>query len=185
MSDTPDYSAFQQMPKTDALAGLSKLGEALRLAEAQVAEIQEQLTAAQGRVAELSERQIPELMDSLGMERFTLKGGATVLVKKTLSVTLPAETKERAHDWLEANGHSGLIKRKVEVAFTREQQSRAVSLATQLKSEYDDVRMERKVEPSTLKAFVAGLMKDGKPVPTDLINVFERRVATIETPKKK
>lgn len=180
-----DYSAFAEMPKTDRLTELGKMAEALRLAEAQAAQIQEQLVAAQATIAELSERQIPELMDSLGMEKFTLKGGAIVAVVKSLSVTLPPATKDAAHDWLEANGHSGLIKRKVEVSFTREQQARAASLATHLKGEYDDVRMERKVEPMTLKAFVAAQMKDGKPLPTDLINIHERRVAKIDLPKKK
>lgn len=185
MTERNDYAQFEALPKADRLSELSKMAEALRLAEAQAAQIQEQLAAAQAQIAELSERQIPELMDQLGMAEFKLKGGATVAVVKSLSVTLPPATKEAAHDWLEANGHSGLIKRKVEVSFTREQQDRARSLATQLKGEYDDVKMDRKVEPSTLKAFVAGLLKDGKPVPTDLINVHERRVAKIDLPKTK
>ena len=180
-----DYSAFTSLPPTDRLAGLAAMAEALRIAEGEVLGIEEQLVAAKARVAEMAERQIPELMDGLGMEEFRLKGGAIVKLTKTLSVSLPKETKNAAHDWLEAHGLAGLIKRVVEVAFTREQQNRAKSLVATLQGEYENVKMERWVEPQTLKAEIARLMRDGKEVPKDLINISERRVAKVEMVKKK
>lgn len=180
-----DYAQFESLPQTDQLTELSQLAEALRIAEGEVDQLQERLRAAQGRVAELAERQLPELMDRLKMEKFVLKGGAIVKVTGSLSVSLPKETKDAAHDWLEKNGLSGLIKRIVEVAFTREQQERAKTLASNLRGEYENVKMERWVEPATLKAQIAALLRDGKPVPRDLFAIFERRVASIETPKKK
>lgn len=172
-----DYSAFTSLPQTESLTSLARLAEALRIAVAHQADIEAQLDAAKGRVTELCEKQIPELMDSIGIIEFKLKNGAVLTVKQHLHVSLPKAMKEAAHDWLVKQGFGGLLKHTVEVSFALKDFERAKTLAANLRSDFENVKIERWVEPPTLKAWVADQLKEGKPVPKDLITVHQPRTA--------
>jgi len=173
------YEEFMEQPSGNDLAGLSRLTDALGAAEQEVAKLEAQLESARAKVTDLAERQIPELMDNLGMRSFVTANGFKVEVRKTIRASIPAARREEAMNWLDQHGHSGLIKRNISVAFNREQESEAAELQGALAEQFENVRTERKVEPSTLRAFIGEQLEAGAEVPLDLFGAWEQRVARV------
>lgn len=175
------YEAFKggQGPAQSELAMLAQFAGQLNSAELEVAKLEEALAAAKGKVTDLAERQIPELMDTLGMKTFTTKNGFKVEVKRTIRASIPAASKDKAMKWLDDNGHSGLIKRSVLVAFDRTQEKEAAKLEQQLGKKFENVKTDLKVEPSTLRAWIAEQLEAGAEVPLELFGAWEQRIAKI------
>lgn len=165
------------------LAMLSGLASDLNAAELEQAKLELQLEAAKKKVTDLSERQIPELMDSLGLKTFTTTSGFKIDVKRTIRASIPAARKDEAMKWLDDNGHSGLIKRSVLVAFDRSQEKEAHKLEAQLSKKFENVKTDLKVEPSTLRSFLGEQLEAGVAVPLDLFGAWEQRTAKITTVK--
>jgi hypothetical protein len=174
------YEAFKGSAAAPSdLALLSQLATQLNAAELEAAKLEEQLAAAKAQVTDLAERQIPELMDGLGLKTFTTTSGFRVDVKRTIRASIPAAKKDEAMRWLDDNGHSGLIKRSVLVAFDREQEKDARKLEQQLGKKFENVKTELKVEPSTLRAFIGEQLALGAEMPLELFGAWEQRIAKI------
>lgn len=173
-----DYSRFDELPDPEDLARLSRLAVELRAAEEELAAREARLDATKREVERLSQREIPELMDKLGIEEFTLRGGGKVSVKEKASVSLPKGEKFKAFSWFEANGEGGMIRRHVVVAFNQKQDEAAKALVEKLADEYPGVRQEREINPSTLRAWVLARLRDGLEIP-DGISVHSWSVASI------
>lgn len=178
------YEEFQEQPSGNDLAALSRLTDSLAQAEDVVAQLEAKLEAARAQVTDLAERQIPELMDNLGMRSFVTSSGHKVEVRKTIRASIPAANKDAAYDWLDKNGHGGLIKRNINVAFNREQEQEARELQGILSEQFENVRTDRKVEPSTLRAFIGEQLEAGAEVPLDLFGAWEQRVARVSRTDK-
>lgn len=176
-----DYSEHVEAPKDENFAQLNVLTEQLHQANQKVIDLERQLNAAQARQKDIAERQIPELMDEMGLELLTTKTGLKVVVSESVHAQITKAKQDMCMDWLEENGHENLIKREVHVSFNREQQQEAADLVEDLVVRFPNVKQERKVHPSTLKSFVTQAMKDGAEIPLELFNVHRRRVAKIET----
>jgi len=175
------YEQFKTDPGADGLAVLSQLAVDLNQADLAVARREEDLRKAQQVATDLSERQIPELMDSLGIETFTTTAGLKVTVGRTIRASIPAAQKEQAMAWLDEHGHGGLIKRSVVVAFNREDEAQAKRLAENLQETYGSVKSDQKVESSTLRAFIAERLKLGEDIPLALFGAWEQRKAKVAT----
>lgn len=174
------YEQFRESTASNSdLSRLSQLADQLNAAELSVAKLDEQLNAARARVQDLAERQIPELMDQLGMESFKTRNGFKIDVKRTVRASVPEARREEAWKWLDKNGHSGIIKRTVLVAFTREQEKEAKALQRELGKEFENVKTDLKVEPSTLRAFIAEQLAAGASIPMDLFGAWVQRIAKI------
>ena len=178
------YEAFNEAPASADLAGLSRLAEELANAEAQAASVTERLEAIKMRITDLSERQIPELMDSLGVAHFRTTSGFEISVRKTIRASIPVSRREEAMEWLDAHGHGGIVKRNITVGFNRDQEQDAATLESELGERFENVKTDRKVEPSTLRAFIAGQLEAGAEVPLDLFGAWEQRVARVSRSDK-
>lgn len=178
-----DYSDYKQASSGGDLAAVSKLAEELREAQTQVEILMEALEIAQKKVTDIAEHQLPELMDAVGLETITTQSGLVVQMKNTVRASIPAARRDEAMHWLEDHGHGAMIKREVSVSFGREQQDDAKKLVSELSGEYD-VKEDRRVEPSTLRAWVAEQLEAGHDLPQDLFGVFQQRQAKVALPKE-
>lgn len=177
-----DYSEFKDNTQSvNDLATLSNLAKQLSMAELEAARIGELFASAQKRVVDLSEKIIPEMMDSLGVQTYTTTDGLKIDVKRTMRVSISEARKTEAHAWLESHGHAGLIKRLISVMFPREQQEEARAAKKMLEATFENVKEDASVHPSTLKAFVNEQLKNGEEIPLDLFGAWEHRVAKITT----
>lgn len=181
-----DYSGFKTDETLDAskLASLSNLVDHQREEEMEVARFDGLLKDAKERLRDVAERQIPDLMDEIGVDTITTSQGLKVSVKTTLHASVPVVQRDAAWNWLDEHGHGGLIKRSVMVAFNRDQEAAADELVDGLRSKFPNVKTERKVEPSTLSAFIREQLQEGEEVPLELFGALVKRRAKIEEAKK-
>lgn len=155
--------------------------EKLRTEETALSEALKEKSAA---VRRMSEEVIPAMLNELGVSSLELTSGAVVSTKMQLSASIPKSEKAlAAYEWLERNGCSDIIKSSVTLDFGREHAIEAQGLAERLGAEYGSVAavtLSDKVHPSTLKATLKELLKQGVDVPVDLFNVREYYVTTIK-----
>lgn len=181
MSDTPDYGAFVEAPKTEDLTQLGTLIEKLHAAEMEVALAEEALKKKQAAVKTLAEIEIPELMARIGVKTFTTTTNLQVEVKDDVQASVKEADRPRAFAWLESNGHGGLIKSEVVVAFARAEKEKAAELAGELGKQYPgNVRQDQWVEPQTLKSFVKKRLEANEKVPEDIFSIRKFKVAKVK-----
>lgn len=184
-----DFGEHAQTPATpDKLSELTALVRELETAEVEVAEAEQQLALRKERLRGLVEHKIPELMLELKQPILHTSDGRKITVKDVVRATLPEANRPKGFEWLLKNGHGGLIKRTVEVAFPAVKGAEAEALLGKLGTEFgQNVRQVMKVEPSTLTSFVkkqlalqAGETYEGPKLPTDVFDVREFKHASVE-----
>lgn len=164
------------------LQRLVDLVERARAADIRVAEVEEELRTAKEELRRIVEGELPEAMDAIGMETFTARG-LTVKVGSEIQVKQPpVDRRAEAHRWLRENGHGGMVKHTVEVAFASGEEQEASRLLQDLESERPgNVRDVEKVETSTLKAWLKRALEAGDSPPLELFGARLFRAATIKT----
>lgn len=179
----PGYDPVSK-PSGSDLANLARLAHLLGLANKRIADLEEEVAKAKKEAQGIAERDIPELMDHLGLKTFTTSNGFRIDVKKVIRASIPAGNKERAMRWLDENGHGGLIKRTVQVAFSRDQEQQARALGAELEEQFDSVSTDLKVESATLRAFIREQLEAGQDIPLELFGAFEQRIAEVTVATK-
>lgn len=166
----------------NALSMLRSLAIQQKDCEVKVAQCEQELAAAKEELRQVSEVQLPELLDELGMEEFTTKEGLKIKVKEVIRASMGRsdEEKERALNWLDENGFGAIIKRTVEVPFNRGADNEAKQLRDELRKDGLRASFSRKVEPSTLRAFIVEKLTDGEEIPLDIFKVFRDRKTQVE-----
>lgn len=181
---TYDYSADRPAASTDSLQTITRLAYAL--VEATVARdaASEALDRAQALVDQLSQRDLPEAMAAAGQKAGLVTDAGVIDVKPTVRVNIPAATKDRTFDWLDQNGHGAIVKRTIEVPFGRDTEQDALVLLDGLREAHPDARMAKKVEPSTLSAWVRQQRElAGTLPPPELLTVHDMPVASVKAKK--
>lgn len=183
MSDY-DYEQYEEdtRPGDNSLAALRALAVSCKEAELRVQQLEIDLAKAKEEYELLADRQLPELMDELGIPSFETKDGLKISIKETVRASMGRSDAEKARalDWLDRNGFGAIVKRTVEVPFSRDSQQDAEELANELVESGYEASFSRKVESSTLRAFIVERLQAGEEVPMDLFKVFRDRRARVE-----
>ena len=138
------------------------------------------LKKAQASLRDLAERQIPELMQAIGVKEFTTMGGVKIVLDSAVNVSVRKDDRERVWDWMIDNGYGNLVKRTISVALKRGQEELAGEVVAYLKEQKNLLaREDRKVESQTLKKFVREKLEEGADLPTDILNIFQYNFAKI------
>ncbi len=176
------YLDYVQPTSGGELSQLTALAESQAVAAAKVADLEALLNKAREELRDIAERQVPELMDQIGIGEFKTTSGLKITVSETIRASIPKAKAPLAFAWLKANGHAAMIKRVVQVAFGKGEDERADELREKLAGEFS-VEDKASVHPSTLAAFVREKLRDGEEVPLDLFGVHRQRVSKITTGK--
>jgi hypothetical protein len=181
---TDDASSYldyiqPEVASEDVLSSLAKLAEEQIKAVSEVAEAEAQLSTAKEKLKDLAERQIPDLMDQVGLEDFKTSSGLIIEVNETIRAAIPKEHEHRGIAWLKEHGHEALVKRVVSVAFGKGEDGKAQQLYLEMAKRYD-VEDKASVHPSTLSAFVREQLEAGEEIPLDLLGVHRQRVAKVK-----
>lgn len=142
--------------------------------------LKEETAAAKEAMLRTEREDLPTLMAEVGLESMKLDDGSVVTIKEDYDVRITERTKDAALRWLLDNGFGGLIKTSVALEFGRGERDEASAVTEELKGRYPGVHLEEHVHHSTLKAFVREQLREGRPVPMDLFNVFPYSKATIK-----
>jgi len=125
-------------------------------------------------IRKLSERDIPDLMEEIGLESFTLTTGETLKKQKYYSAKIPSALKGKAFAYLEETGNDAIIKEHFALDFGRGEQEteRAAAVAWWLEENNIPFNAKTDVHPQTLKAFVKAQIEAGVDFPKDLFGVY-------------
>jgi hypothetical protein len=183
-NDNSDYLAYARETSGGAPADLTRLAELAEkqaAAELAVKRAEDALQKAQDELRKIAEGELPELMDSLGLEEFRTATGLKIEVKEMIRASIPKPREAEAFAWLRANNHDALIKRSLVVSFGKGEDDEANTLGTQLTEEGYSFDDKQAVHAQTLSAFVREQLEKGKEIPIDLLGVFRQRKSKVGT----
>ncbi len=178
MSDNAYLDYVQPTASGGELSQLTQLAERQAAASALVLDLEAQLNKAREDLRDIAEREVPELMDQIGIDEFKTTSGLKIKIDETIRASIPKAKAHLAFAWLNANGHGAMIKRVVSVAFGRGEDDKADDLRGRLMDDFE-VDDKSSVHPSTLAAFVREKLSEGEEVPLDLLGVHRQRVAKV------
>ena len=165
-----------QGPKQLEASNLSHLSE---LANRQL-QLEDDLQAAElhakdikAAIRKVSCSEIPQYMEQFGISEFKLTDGSKISVVDDTYASITKDNATKAMLWLEENGHSGLIKKKLTLSFGKgeyDDAEHAKDLLNEAKISYDETEG---VHHSTLKSWVKDMLSEGQEIPLDLFGVFQ------------
>lgn len=160
---------------------ITEVVQRLTRAQEQVSKLEEAYKLAKAVLDQIQCIELPDLLQEMGLEEFTTSSGLKVRLKSDVKVNITKENLPAAVRWMDEHGFGDLVKRAFHIQFGRDEAELAKKFASQLAEQAGlDVEEGLKIEPSTLKKFVRGQIADGGDLPTDLINVFEFRLAEVK-----
>lgn len=172
------------------------LEAAQKLAE-EVNELDRRIERGQNLLKELGDRrntilgrELPDMMDELRLENFTVDG-RTFKVQNYYHASIPKEHAEEGYTWLEEHEAGDLINNTVEVKFPKDSQEEAQALEKYVRERYQMAEVERKraVPWARLTSWFKDLMESthvGKVLPPlEIIGARTGRVVKIDEKKRR
>jgi len=169
------------------LVELSALAQKYLKLQAEILEIQTNLSQKIEALRCVSEVDIPATMAQIGMLTFTLTDGYKIEVKPDVAVSISADNKGQAFGWLRKHGFGDIIKEKFEFNFGKGQEKEVKAFKVLLSSQgFKNFEETESVHASTLKAFVKERMEAGTDVPPyDIFGIYPYKKTTIKQGGKK
>jgi hypothetical protein len=145
---------------------------------------EDKLKAAKAELLTLETERLPDAMTAAGMDSFQLSDGTKITCEPYLTYSISEERRPAAMECLKTLGYSHLIKTNLEVSLPKGE----VKLADQAKAALAKlgitVTQKETVHPSTMKAFLNELLRDGKlNLPVDLFGLWSGKRAKVTFPK--
>ncbi len=158
----------------ESLESVSSLLQQQLIMENEVEMAELELKDKKDKLRKLSEEIIPARMTELGMSSTTMVDGSKVDVVENIYVAIPKDPDKSAacYQWLEDNGLGDIIKNNVGMSFGKGEGQEAKLLENTIKDLGFIPEVKVSVHPSTLKATVRQLVKDGKSVPDNIFSLF-------------
>ena len=167
----------------DKMDDIDKLGHKIKEMQAIQKDIEQNEEYLKQRKRDLeliSGEAIPTMLTEMGLSYLKLADGSSVEVKTNYSATITQANKEKAFNWLRENDLGDIIKNELTVSFGRNEDNKAAEYAELAKGQGFQPTQKLKVEPMTLKALVRERIEGGKPLPTEIFNVFIGNKTTIK-----
>ena len=167
----------------DKMDDIDKLGHKIKQMQAiqkDIEQNEEYLKQRKKDLEQISGEAIPTMLTEMGLSYLKLADGSSVEVKTNYSATITQANKEAAFNWLRENGLGDIIKNELIVSFGRNEDNKAAEYAELAKGQGYQPTQKLKVEPMTLKALVRERIEAGKPMPTEIFNVFIGNKTTIK-----
>jgi len=169
--------------KDDQLDSISKLANDAANLEQSIAQTEERLKEDKRALYKITDEQLPEALETMGLQKFTLTDGAEISVKPIYAASIPRDRKDEAFQWLRDHEFGDLVKNNVTVTFGRGEDETAKNFLSLCGSQGFTPSQLEKVEPMTLKAWLRERVEAGDAVPLDLFGAFISQRATIKRSK--
>lgn len=175
----------EQIPANQGLSELAEMAKKYASNLLVIEGLLEESKKLEAANIELSEKQIPEKMQQLGLEDFTLKNGDKVALQPVFGASVPDARKPEAWAWLRKEGHGALIKSTINMSFGMGEDDMLHKVAGELEGLGVPFKSKEDVHAATLKAFVTEQYEKGATFPEALFGAFTKTIARIKTNKKK
>jgi len=163
---------------TETAKNLSGLVRNLRKVEDEIEVAELHVKELKAEAHKLSTDTIPALMDEMGVERLDVDG-VTVQRKLIVHASIPKDRRDEAHAWLRENKYDSIIKNDVTCSFSKGEDNLAGDVIGLLEQRGFYPVTKTHVHSSTLKAFVKGLVEEGKPIDLDMFGAYINNAAEI------
>jgi len=178
-------SELDQLDKLDD----GKLDKVSRLAN-EAARLQEDVdrTAEENKhfkkaLHKVTDELLPEALEELNLQNFTLKDGSEISVKPVYAASIPKDRRTEAYDWLREQGDGDIIKNNVTVTFGKGEDQDAQAFMLMCGDQGFTPQQQEKIEPMTLKAWFREQVESGHAIPLDLFGGFISQRAIIKRGK--
>tara|TARA_R110002072_G_scaffold160603_1_gene311838 strand:- start:301 stop:876 length:576 start_codon:yes stop_codon:yes gene_type:complete len=174
-----------QLDKLDdnKLDAVSRLAAEASVMESSIKSLEEQLKQEKGLLRQITDEKLPEALEEMNLQKFTLTDGSEIAVKPIYAASIPKDRKDEAYAWLRENDYGDLVKNNVTVTFGRGEDEKAVEFqGLAQKNGFDPIQLE-KVEPMTLKGWLRERVEAGDAIPLDLFGAYISNRATITRSK--
>ena len=152
----------------------------MQMVQKDIQQNEEYLKQRKKDLDQISGEIIPTMLSEMGLSYLKLADGSSVEVKTNYSATITQANREKAFNWLRENDLGDIIKNELTVSFGRNEDNKAAEYAELAKGQGYQPTQKLKVEPMTLKALVRERIESGKPLPTEIFNVFIGNKTTIK-----
>lgn len=161
-------------PDDQALKDIATMAAQLEEKQAEVAEAEATLKELQKEERRLAEKDLPERLLEVGMEKFTLSDGTEISVKEDMKMSLPKNPEKRAAaaQWLKDHGLDTLVKEEVKTYDSDE----AKKALDQLGVAYE---VEENMHTGAVKSALKELQDEGVDVPLEMFGGYEYRRAKV------
>lgn len=179
-----------EAPPVEKLAQLRRMVKLLANADSEVEELETKLEAAKERAQQLRERDIPSLMDGVGLKHLGTDDGLVVRLREEVRAGWPKEGPGRvaAVQWLQEHNHGDLVKHVVELRFGKGEQEQKLHQALlevireNAPGMFKRMRETETVHHQTLLAFLREQLEQGALSPSDMevFHAFVQKYAEVE-----
>lgn len=183
MSDVFDGENDPPRPES-TLEYLRELAAEMVALQAEVDADTAALAEKNAKLDKIASRLIPDVMDELALESFTLKDGSKMEVKPDIKTSITADNKPAAFKWLADRHYDGIIKTKVMTEFGKGEMDKAQKAQQALEQLGFFASLDQSIHNATLKSFVKERLANGEAIPTDLFGIFDMRKTKITKPRK-
>ena len=174
--DTPP-----DLPQNEEMEELGKTVQELVELRSRIEKGEELMKKLKKEEARLSGETIPSLMDELGFSSIKTPDGREVSYSTFYSGKILPEAEAEAFDWIEGQGHGGVIKGQLVLDYRRPQRDEVLQVKTMLEEAGWDMNIKLGVHHSTLRALFRELVEDeGTQPPPDLFNLFIGRKTKVK-----
>ena len=181
--DSGDKSDKIDTLDSDKLDGVARLAQEAAILEKEIAEFEQFAKEKKQALHKITDEQLPEALEEMGLQKFTLTDGAEISVKPIYSASIPRDRKDEAFQWLRDHEFGDLVKNNVTVTFGRGEDTIAKDFVDLCGSQGFTPSQLEKGEPMTLKAWLRERVEAGDAVPLDLFGAFISQRATIKRSK--
>ena len=152
--DSGDKSDKIDTLDSDKLDGVARLAQEAAILEKEIAEFEQFAKEKKQALHKITDEQLPEALEEMGLQKFTLTDGAEISVKPIYSASIPKDRKDEAFQWLRDHEFGDLVKNNVTVTFGRGEDTIAKDFVDLCGSQGFTPSQLEKVEPMTLKAWL-------------------------------
>ena len=177
--DALDRRAGVESTDTGRLSNVSDLASKIIQMENKVSFLEEELKSSKKQLLELTDQDLPDAMEEINMDSFTLFDGSEVKVVPTYGGTIRADDRPQAHQWLRDNGYGDIVKNTISANFGMGEDNLAKDFYQSALDRGFQVDKKEAVHPMTLKSFVKEMTENGSEFPSDLFGAFIGKKAKI------
>ena len=167
----------QFIPEVEAeaidLNRISRLGIAYVIMRNKIIQLKTQIELKEKQFKHLSEVAIPEMMQTAHMKSFGLQNGFKFEVSPVVMVTLPKENADAADEWLDENGHSGMVKHHLDIHLPKGTDREKIdNLKSWIVKWGYECSENKSIHYQTLLKWGREMDEEGEIIPEDIFKVY-------------
>jgi len=174
-----------KVEKDDLLGQITTLAKEMQAKEKEIAEAELQVKRLKGQLRDISETKLPELFEQAGFgigAKLTASNGLPLVYKEVTRTSIAGAKKPAAIQWLDDNGHGGIVSRNVVVGFNKTDEEKVKKLLKLIGKGWPNYKVELDVNGATVKALITKLLKSGEvDVPLETFGVHQANVVQISS----